>query len=68
MDVSDKAEEIGESFSEQLSLWKELTRVDDDIDEWMTSSVNEMNASLSTLDDVIKLQSKLAEIKEELAE
>ncbi|CAK8680522.1 unnamed protein product [Clavelina lepadiformis] len=66
LDVGDKTEEVLESLKRQLALWNELAHADEYLEEWFNSSINDLNASVSSLEDSVGLQGKLKEVHGEI--
>ncbi|XP_077969764.1 nesprin-1-like isoform X1 [Styela clava] len=66
LDVQDKVEETLENLQGQLGLWKELAGADEEMEDWMNTSINDLNASISSLDDSAALKDKLAAVHEEI--
>ena len=45
---------------------QELYQEDEDLDDWYNSSVTELNTSASSLEDSLRLQEKIQDIRKEV--
>ena len=66
LDIGDRIEEVLESLKKQYNLWEVLLQADEELDEWFNSSINQLNASASSLDDSSGLQDRIVEVREEI--
>jgi len=66
LDVGDKVEETLESLKGQMSLWKELVSAEEELEDWVNTSISDLNASVSSLEDSAGLQSKIKEVHSEI--
>ena len=66
MDIGDKIEEVIEGLQKQYGLWEELVHADEELNNWFNSSITDLNASASSLDDSSGLKEKIEEVHQEI--
>ena len=66
LDIGDRVDEVVENLKQQFSLWEELLREDEELDEWFNSSITLLNTSASSLDDSSGLKDQISEVQQEI--
>ncbi|CAI9612036.1 unnamed protein product, partial [Staurois parvus] len=66
LDILERIDENLERLSMSLALWEDVLSINDEIDGWSTSSISQMNESITNLSSSQHLKSCLAEFQTEV--